>query len=100
MISDSDSFVFSIIWELYWAEECFKRAIMVGPTDAEAFSHYADFLWRMKKDLWSAEEMYLQALSIEPNSTGHAFLLMLLSDNNNKIFYLNRDECIKRACDL
>ncbi|KAL9402392.1 hypothetical protein Peur_006241 [Populus x canadensis] len=81
-------------------EECFKRAIMVGPTDAEAFSHYADFLWRMKKDLWSAEEMYLQALSIEPNSTGHAFLLMLLSDNNNKIFHLNRDECIKRACDL
>lgn len=90
MISDSDSFVFSIILELYWAEECFKRAI----------SHYADFLWRMKKDLWSAEEMYLQALSIEPNSTGHAFLLMLLGDNNNKIFYLNRDECIKRACDL
>jgi hypothetical protein len=39
-------------------------------------------------------------LSTEPNSTGHAFLLMLLSDNNNKIFYLNRDECIKRACDL
>ncbi|KAL9365243.1 hypothetical protein Peur_043116 [Populus x canadensis] len=59
VISDSDSFVFSIILELYWAEECFKRAI----------SHYADFLWRMKKDLWSAEEMYLQALSIEPNST-------------------------------
>lgn len=96
MISDSDSFVFSIILELYWAEECFKRAISHY---AEAFSHYPDFLWRMKKDLWSAEEMYLQALSIEPNSTGHAFLLMLLGDNN-KIFYLNRDECIKRACDL
>ncbi|KAJ6325128.1 hypothetical protein OIU76_012250 [Salix suchowensis] len=50
----------------------FKRATMVGPPDAEAFSLYADFLWRVRKDLWSAEERYLQALSIEPNNTENA----------------------------
>lgn len=72
MISDSVSFSFSIIWEHNRAEKCFKRAIMVGPPDAEAFSHYADFLWRVRMDLWSAEERYLQALSIEPNNTEHA----------------------------
>lgn len=45
---------------------------MSGPPDAETFSQYADFLWLVKKDLWSAEEVYQQAMEAAPNSHYYA----------------------------
>ena len=57
---------------LYRAEECFKRAIQVEPQDAEALGLYADFLWRVRNDLWEAEERYLQAVAADPKNPFHA----------------------------
>lgn len=45
---------------------------MVEPLDAQALTHYADFLWIVRKDLWNAEERYQQAMAAEPNSYYHA----------------------------
>lgn len=51
---------------------CFRRAIQVEPPDAESVIQYANFLWRARKDLWGAEERYLQALAAEPDNPYHA----------------------------
>lgn len=61
-----------ILYELHRAEECFKRAIMTGQADPETFSRYADFLWVVRKDLWSAEEFYQQAIEAAPDSHYYA----------------------------
>jgi hypothetical protein len=53
------------------AEECFKRAVLVKPTDALTLSRYADFLWMVRKDMWAAEERYLQAVAAEPDNPFH-----------------------------
>ena len=57
---------------LYRAEDYFKRAIQVEPQDAEALGLYADFLWRVRNDLWEAEERYLQAVAADPKNPFHA----------------------------
>lgn len=54
------------------AEEYFKRAIGVEQPDAEAYSKYANFLWRVRKDLWAAEETYLEAISADPTNSYYA----------------------------
>lgn len=56
----------------YRAEECFKRAVQVEPPDAESMSLYANFLWKVRKDLWGAEEKYIQAMAAEPDNSYHA----------------------------
>lgn len=56
----------------YRAEECFKRAVQVEPPDAESMSHYANFLWIVRKDLWGAEEKYIQAMAADPDNSYYA----------------------------
>lgn len=51
------------------AEYYFKKATSVEPSDAEAFNKYAMFLWMVKKDLWGAEETYLEAISADPSNS-------------------------------
>lgn len=45
---------------------------MEGNGDAEAYDKYATFLWKVKKDLWGAEETYLEAIAAEPKNTYYA----------------------------
>lgn len=54
------------------AEYYFKKATSVEPPDAEAHNKYATFLWIVKKDLWAAEESYLEAISADPSNTYYA----------------------------
>ncbi|KVI11893.1 Tetratricopeptide-like helical [Cynara cardunculus var. scolymus] len=54
------------------AEDYFKRATKVEPKDAEALSKYASFLWQIRKDLWAAEETYLEAISADPDNSFYA----------------------------
>lgn len=42
------------------------------PPDAEALSRYAEFLWKVRKDLWGAEERYQQALAAESGNPYYA----------------------------
>lgn len=39
------------------------------PPDAESHCQYADFLWKVRDDLWGAEQRYLEALAADPNNT-------------------------------
>lgn len=39
---------------------------MAEPRDAEAMSRYATFLWEERGDISGAEEMFLEAIEIEP----------------------------------
>lgn len=58
---------------MYRAEEYFKRAVAVEPADAESLRKYGNFLWKVRNDLWSAEETFLEAISSDPeNSFYHA----------------------------
>ncbi|KAI3811536.1 hypothetical protein L1987_21260 [Smallanthus sonchifolius] len=50
-------------------EDYFKRASRVEPKDAEALNKYGSFLWQVRKDLWAAEETYLEAISADPNNS-------------------------------
>lgn len=54
------------------AEECFKRAVLLEPLDAEGLSRYAEFLWMARNDLWGAEERFQQAMAAEPGNPYHA----------------------------
>lgn len=42
------------------------------PADAEAYNKYAIFLWRVRKDLWGAEETYLEAIAVDPTNSLYA----------------------------
>lgn len=42
------------------------------PVDPEAYSKYALFLWVVKKELWAAEEAYLEAISADPSNSYYA----------------------------
>ena len=42
------------------------------PPDAEAYSKYASFLWHVRKDLWAAEETFLEAISADPTNSYYA----------------------------
>ncbi|CAN0861460.1 hypothetical protein LINGRAHAP2_LOCUS8211 [Linum grandiflorum] len=70
------------------AEECFKRAIMMNPEDAELRIMYADFLWLVKKDLTSAEQIYTEAVEVDP-SNYHTFKYktFLLETGSNDICF-------------
>ena len=52
----------------------FKKAIGVveEAADAEAYSKYAKFLWRVRNDLWAAEETFLEAISADPTNPHYA----------------------------
>lgn len=39
------------------------------PPDAESHVLYAEFLWKVRNDLWGAEEKYLEAVAAEPENT-------------------------------
>lgn len=54
------------------AEEYFRKAVEIEPADAEAYSKYANFLWKVKKDMWAAEETFLEAISADPSNPYHA----------------------------
>lgn len=58
------------------AEEYFQRAIGVkeeeGRVDAEAYNKYANFLWKIRKDLSGAQQNYLAAISAEPSNSHYA----------------------------
>lgn len=54
------------------AEEYFKRAVKIEPADAEAYNKYANFLWKVRNDLWSAEETFLEAISADPTNSYYA----------------------------
>lgn len=56
------------------AEKCFKKAMESGEVqvDAEAYSKYAIFQWKARKDLWAAEENFLEAISAEPTNSFYA----------------------------
>lgn len=54
------------------AEEYFKRGSKVEPKDAEALSKYANFLWEIRKDLWGAEQILLEAIAIDPLNSFYA----------------------------
>ncbi|CAN0871113.1 hypothetical protein LINGRAHAP2_LOCUS9752 [Linum grandiflorum] len=72
------------------AEECFKRAIMMDPKDAELRIMYADFLWLIKKDLTNAEKIYEEALEVDP-SNYHTFkytTFLLETGNYDICFHL------------
>lgn len=56
----------------YRAEVSFRRAVQAEPPDAEALSQYAEFLWKVRKDLWGAEERYQQALAAESDNPYYA----------------------------
>lgn len=56
----------------YRAEKYFKKAAEVEPKDAEALNKYANFLWKVRKDLWAAEETFNQAIAAEPNNNFYA----------------------------
>lgn len=43
----------------------------IEPVDAESLSQYARFLWLARKDLGTAEENYLQAISVDPGNCYH-----------------------------
>lgn len=45
---------------------------MVESPEAEAFSRYADFLWKVRNDTWAAELRYLQAIEIESNNSHYS----------------------------
>jgi hypothetical protein len=44
----------------------------VEPPDGEAYSKYASFLWHVKRDLWAAEETFLEAISADPTKSYYA----------------------------
>jgi hypothetical protein len=44
----------------------------VEPPDGEAYSKYASFLWHVKRDLWAAEETFLEAISADPTNSYYA----------------------------
>lgn len=54
------------------AENCFKKAIESEDVDAEAYSKYAIFLWKVRNDLWAAEENFLEAISADPTNSFYA----------------------------
>lgn len=54
------------------AEKCFQKAIESGEADAEAYSKYAIFQWKVRKDLWAAEENFLEAISADPTNSFYA----------------------------
>ena len=54
------------------AEDYFKKAVEGKPADAEAFNKYATFLWRVRKDLWAAEQTFLEAISAESGNPFYA----------------------------
>lgn len=54
------------------AEKCFKNAIELEEADAETYSKYAVFQWKVLKDLWAAEENFLEAVSADPTNSFHA----------------------------
>mgnify|MGYP003366093512 CR=1 FL=1 len=66
------SISYLIVYVCNRAENYFKRATNVEPKDAEAMSKYASFLWQARKDLWAAEETYLEAISIDPSNSYYA----------------------------
>ena len=39
--------------------------------DGEALCRYANFLWIIRKDLWGAEERFLQAMAADPGNSYH-----------------------------
>lgn len=51
------------------AEGYFKRASEIEPKDAESLRKYASFLWHVKKDLWAAEETFLESISVDPDNS-------------------------------
>lgn len=69
-------FVLKLVWccFLFWnsAEVYFKRAVKVEPPDAEALSKYANFLWQARKDLWAAEETYVEAIAADSGNSFYA----------------------------
>lgn len=38
------------------------------PLDAECHCLYAEFLWKVRNDLWGAELRYLEAIEVEPEN--------------------------------
>lgn len=42
------------------------------PTDAEALSRYATFLWKARDDVEAAEETYQQAIAADPGNAHYA----------------------------
>lgn len=62
-----------LLWFLWIrAEEMFKRAVGVGPPDADSLSRYASFLWVARNDQAGAEEKFLEAIEADPSNTVHA----------------------------
>lgn len=59
-------------WLCIRAENCFKKAIESEDVDAETYSKYAIFLWKVRNDLWAAEENFLEAISADPTNSFYA----------------------------
>ncbi|KAF2312581.1 hypothetical protein GH714_035138 [Hevea brasiliensis] len=57
LLANYAQFLYLVARDYDRAEDYFKRAIGVEPPDAEAYK-YASFLWRVRKDLWAAEETF------------------------------------------
>lgn len=53
-------------------EKCFKKAIESEEVDAETYSKYAVFQWKVLNDLWAAEENFLEAISADPTNSFYA----------------------------
>lgn len=64
--------IINVCYKMNRAEEYFKKAVAVKPADADAFNKYANFLWRVRKDLWAAEESFLEAISAESGNPFYA----------------------------
>ena len=76
------------------AEEFYRKALELDPSDADYAGNYAEFLADVRKDYDRAEELYRQALELDPKdivTTGnYAFFLQDIRKDYNRAEELNR----------
>lgn len=74
LLANYAQFLYLVSQDYDRAEKCFKKAMESGEVevDAEAYSKYAIFQWKARKDLWAAEENFLEAISAEPTNSFYA----------------------------
>ena len=53
------------------AEQCFQRSLEVDAGNALPLGNYANFLWIVRKNFDTAQEMYEEAIQADPHGAGH-----------------------------
>lgn len=66
------SFVLTLVFSFFRAEEYFHRAICADPSDGEVLGRFATFLWLARGDKETAERAFRAAAALDPTNPYHA----------------------------